>query len=167
MGKRIIVISLVYHSLWVREQLQKTFSHYPFHKLLKRINECIYVSITLNLFTFINTPVCLYVCMYVSQYVHIYLSIYHCLDLKICLSILVGAHLSIYLSQPVHIYQYISLFVSIYLSIYLSISNYTLSFLPFALQMFVLVVPLLHSHRLWARPCFSSSVLRVWFVELV
>ena len=40
---------------------------------------------------------------------------------------------------------------------------------------FVLVVPLLHIHmwgstgvhRLWARPCFSSSVLRVWFVELV
>ena len=39
---------------------------------------------------------------------------------------------------------------------------------------FVLVVPLLHIHvwgstgvhRLWARPCFSSSVLRVWFVEL-
>ena len=40
---------------------------------------------------------------------------------------------------------------------------------------FVLVVPHLHIHewgstgvhRLWARPCFSSSVLRVWFVELV
>ena len=40
---------------------------------------------------------------------------------------------------------------------------------------FVLVVPLLHIHewgstgvhRLWARPCFSSSVPRVWFVELV
>ena len=40
---------------------------------------------------------------------------------------------------------------------------------------FVLVFPLLHIHvwgstgvhRLWARPCFSSSVLRVWFVELV
>ena len=40
---------------------------------------------------------------------------------------------------------------------------------------FVLVVPLLHIHewgstgvhRLWARSCFSSSVLRVWFVELV
>ena len=40
---------------------------------------------------------------------------------------------------------------------------------------FVLVVPLLHIHvwgstgvhRLWARPCFSSSVLRVWFVEFV
>ena len=38
---------------------------------------------------------------------------------------------------------------------------------------FVLVVPLLHIHvwgstgvhRLWARPCFSSSVLRVWFVD--
>ena len=44
-----------------------------------------------------------------------------------------------------------------------------------AVCMFVLVVPLLHVHmwgstgvhRLWARPCFSSSVLRVWFVELV
>ena len=44
-----------------------------------------------------------------------------------------------------------------------------------AVCMFVLVVPLLHIHmwgstgvhRLWARPCFSSSVLRVWFVELV
>ena len=40
---------------------------------------------------------------------------------------------------------------------------------------FVLVVPHLHIHewgstgvhRLWARPCFSSSVPRVWFVELV
>ena len=40
---------------------------------------------------------------------------------------------------------------------------------------FVLVVPLLHIHmwgstgvhRLWARPCFSSSVPRVWFVWLV
>ena len=40
---------------------------------------------------------------------------------------------------------------------------------------FVLVVLLLHIHmwgstgvhRLWARPCFSSSVLRVWFVWLV
>ena len=40
---------------------------------------------------------------------------------------------------------------------------------------FVLVVPHLHIHewgstgvhRLWALPCFSSSVLRVWFVELV
>ena len=40
---------------------------------------------------------------------------------------------------------------------------------------FVLVVPHLHMHewgstgvhRLWARPCFSSSVPRVWFVELV
>ena len=44
-----------------------------------------------------------------------------------------------------------------------------------AVCMFVLVVPLLHIHmwgstgvhRLWARPCFSSSDLRVWFVELV
>ena len=44
-----------------------------------------------------------------------------------------------------------------------------------AARKFVLVVPLLHIHewgstgvhRLWARPCFSSSVLRVWFVELV
>ena len=40
---------------------------------------------------------------------------------------------------------------------------------------FVLVVLLLHIHmwgstgvhRLWARPCFSSSVPRVWFVWLV
>ena len=44
-----------------------------------------------------------------------------------------------------------------------------------AVCMFVLVVPLSHIHmwgstgvhRLWARPCFSSSVVRVWFVELV
>ena len=44
-----------------------------------------------------------------------------------------------------------------------------------AVCMLVLVVPLLHIHmwgstgvhRLWARPCFSSSDLRVWFVELV
>ena len=44
-----------------------------------------------------------------------------------------------------------------------------------AVCMFVLVVPLLHIHmwgstgvhRFWVRPCFSSSVLRVWFVELV
>ena len=40
---------------------------------------------------------------------------------------------------------------------------------------FVLVAPHLHIHewgstgvhRLWARPCFSSSVPRVWFVELI
>ena len=44
-----------------------------------------------------------------------------------------------------------------------------------AVYKLVLVVLLLHIHmwgstgvhRLWARPCFSSSVLRVWFVWLV
>ena len=43
-----------------------------------------------------------------------------------------------------------------------------------AVCMFVLVVPLLHIHmwgstgvhRLWARPCFSSSVLRVWYIYI-
>ena len=92
------------------------------------------------------------------------------------ISIFVTLYIIIIMSRRQHRYPWPSLAISPYHSSPLvGLQSYILCPHIVAVCKFVLVVLLLHIHmwgstgvhRLWARPCFSSSVPRVWFVWLV
>ena len=94
----------------------------------------------------------------------------------ICMSISMFIHIIIIMSRRLRGYPWPSLAISPYHSSPpAGLQDYNPCPHIAAVCKFVLVVPHLHIHewgstgvhRLWARPCFSSSVPRVWFVELV
>ena len=114
----------------------------------------------------------LYIYIYIHTYIYIFIYIYIYTHIYIFIYIII-----IIMSRRLRGYPWPSLAISPYHS---SPPAGLQGYIPCphiaAVCKFVLVVPLLHIHvwgsthgvhRLWARPCFSSSVLRVWFVELV
>ena len=140
---------------------------------------CIYIYICMYVYVYICADgatwlwwcmcICMYiymcVCMYVYMHVYIYIYIHVCI-----------IYIIIIMSRRLRGYPWPSLAISPYHSSPpAGLQDYNPCPHIAAVCKFVLVVPHLHIHewgstgvhRLWARPCFSSSVPRVWFVELV
>ena len=110
----------------------------------------------------------LYVCMYVCIHCVFFLWYYRHIS-----SVCEFLYIIIIMSHRQHGYPWPSLATSPYHSSPpAGLQGYILCPHIAAVCKFVLVVLLLHIHmwgsigvhRLWARPCFSSSVPRVWFV---
>ena len=107
-------------------------------------------------------------------YVYIYVYVFVCVKIYMCVCVYI--YIIIILSRRQRGYPWPSLAISPYhLSLPAGLQGYILCPHIVAVCKFVLVVLLLHIHmwgstgvhRLWARPCFSSSVPRVWFIWLV
>ena len=157
---------------------------------------CICVCVYMCVFIYIYVCVCVHMCMWLNMCVCIYmymcvlymcesmcvwvcLYIYVCVYIHVCLWACACVFISsfiIIMSRHLRGYPWPSLAISPYHSSPpAGLQDYNPCPHIAAVCKFVLVVPLLHIHewgstgvhRLWARPCFSSSVPRVWFVELV
>ena len=134
----------------------------------------IYIYIYIYMYIYIHTHTSIYIYIYTYTHTHLYIYIY----------IYTYTHLYIYTHTYTHLYIVImscrqhgypwpSLTTSPYHSSPpVGLQGYILCPHIVAVCKFELVVLLLHGHmwgsigvhHLWARPCFSSSVPRVWFV---
>ena len=143
----------------------------------------IYLSVCRSFNLYVQFSFSIYLSIYLSImniYIYIYIYIYITSFLSISIYISISSHLSIYLYHHYHHHHVVPL-----ARIYLTLSHhFSQSFIasgwssgqhpvPSAAEcMFKLFVLLLPGHmrgsirvpHLWARPCFSSSVLHVWFV---
>ena len=148
--------------------------------LLKYVE--IYIFLYTCVFIYIHAYVYMYMdnihwtCMFIYVYtrMYLYIAIFICVYMYICINLYII--IIIIMSRRLRGYPWPSLAISPYHSSPpAGLQDYNPCPHIAAVCKFVLVVPLLHIHewgstgvhRLWARPCFSSSVLRVWFVELV
>ena len=134
----------------------------------KSVYMYLYVYVCMNIWMNIYRYICIYIYVYICVCVHIYINCYTCVCIKI------------HIQELYHHHHHVVLVARISLTLS---RHSSLSFIAGLLEkilyphivvecMFALVVLLLHGHvwgsirvhHLWVHPCFSSSVLHVWFV---
>ena len=124
-----------------------------------------------------NRCMCMHIHSCVYIYIYIYIGVYACIYiwLCVCLYIILGMYIYHHHHHVVLVAR-ISLTLSHHFSLSFITSGRSSGLHPYphivAECIFVLVVLLLlghmrgsiRVHHLWVHPCFSSSVLHVWFV---
>ena len=119
---------------------------------------CLWWGVWINAYIYVWVSVCVHVCVCINIYIYIYIYIYIIIIIMSCRQH--GYPLPSLATSPYHSSAPAGLQGSI-------LCTHIDAVCKFKLVVLLLVGHMWGSigvHHLWARPCFSSSVLRVWFV---